>query len=660
MALVADLSLVLLAALAGGFLAQRLGQPLMVGYVLAGVIVGPFTGGLTVVNVHDIEQLAELGVALLLFSLGLELSFRELKPVRAVALGGATVQIIITIALGLTLGLALGWAWRPALWFGALISLSSTMVALKTIQAQGRRGTLSSRVMFGILVVQDLAVVALMIVLPELSDPAGGLLEVGTAALRAVVLLGVIVLVATRLVPPLMAVVARWNSRELFLLSTTTLAFGIGYVTWSFGLSMALGAFVAGLVINESEYAHQALSDIVPLRDLFGMLFFVSVGMLLDPALVWQQLGALAFVVIAIVVGKAAILAGVVRAFGYWNVVPLAVGLTLFQVGEFAFVLARVGLSSGAIGNDVYALTLNAAIVTMVLTPAVSGLTPVLYERLWPRRPREAFEAINLPRAGLSDHVLVAGWGRVGRSVGDALSHLNLPYVLVEFDDRRVRQARVAGVPVIYGDASQTVVLEAAGVSRARAMLVTAPAFLDVRNIVRAARHLRPDLPIVARADSAEAIQGLYALGVQEVASPEFEAAIEMTRQALHLNVPAYDILRVANAIRRERYGVPGEELVDQRAILSQVGEVTRHLDFTWLRLPRDSPFDRRTLGELQVRSTTGASVVAVVHEGFLTANPDGQVRVEAGDLVAVLGTRDQIGRFEEAAQSHERLLYQA
>jgi CPA2 family monovalent cation:H+ antiporter-2 len=661
MALVADLSLVLLAALAGGFLAQRLGQPLMLGYVLAGVIVGPFTGGLTVVNVHDIEQLAELGVALLLFSLGLELSFRELKPVRAVALAGATVQIIVTIALGLILGLSLGWAWRPALWFGALISLSSTMVVLKTIQAQGRRGTLSSRVMFGILVVQDLAVVVLMIVLPELSDPAGGLIKVGTAALRAALLLGVIVLVATRLVPRLMAVVARWNSRELFLLSTTTMAFGIGYVTWSFGLSMALGAFVAGLVINESEYAHQALSDIVPLRDLFGMLFFVSVGMLLDPALVWQQLGALVFVVVAIIIGKAAILAGVVRAFGYWNVVPLAVGLTLFQVGEFAFVLARVGLSSGAIGNDVYALTLNAAIVTMVLTPAVSGLTPRLYERLWPRRPREAFEAINLPRAGLSNHVIVAGWGRVGRSVGDALSHLDLPYVLVEFDDRRVRQARVAGVPVIYGDASQAPVLEAAGVSVARAMLVTVPAFSDVRSIVSAARQVRPDLPIVARADGTEAIHGLYALGVQEVASPEFEAAIEMTRQALiHLNVPAYDILRVASAIRRERYGVPGEELVNQRAILSQVGEVTRHLDFTWLRLPGESLFDGRTLGELQIRSTTGASVVAVVHEGSLTANPDGQVRLEAGDLVAVLGTRDQIGRFEEAAQSRERALHPA
>ena len=659
MTLVADLSLILLAALAGGFLAQRVGQPLMVGYLLAGVLVGPFTGGLTVVNVHDIEQLAELGVALLLFSLGLELSFRDLKPVRAVAFGGATIQIIVTIALGLALGLALGWAWRPALWFGALISLSSTVVVLKTIHAQGRLGTLSSRVMFGILVVQDLAVVPLMIVLPELSDPASGLLKVGAAALRAILLLGVIVLVATRVVPRLMAFVARWNSRELFLLSTTTLAFGVGYVTWSFGLSMALGAFVAGLVINESEYAHQALSDIVPLRDLFGMLFFVSVGMLLDPALVWQQMGALVFVVMAIVVGKAAILAGVVRAFGYWNVVPLAVGLTLFQVGEFAFVLARVGLSSGAIGNDVYTLTLNAAIVTMVLTPAVSGLTSVVYEHLWPRRPREAFEAINLPRSGLSNHVLVAGWGRVGRSVGDALSHLNLPYVLVEFNDRRVRQARAAGVPVIFGDASQTVVLEAAGVGLARALLVTVPAFPDVRNIVTAARQVRPDLPIVARADGTDAIQGLYALGVQEVASPEFEAGIEMTRQALiHLNVPAYDILRVASAIRRERYGVPGEALDDQHAILTHVREVTRYLDFAWLRLPGDSPFQGRTLGELQIRSTTGASVVAVVHAGALTANPGGQLRLETGDLVAVLGTRDQIRRFEESSLSRERALH--
>jgi CPA2 family monovalent cation:H+ antiporter-2 len=650
MDLVADLTLILLAALAGGFLAQQLRQPLIVGYILAGVVVGPFTGGLTVVNVHDIERLAELGVALLLFSLGLELSFRELAPVRRVALAGAALQIVLTVALGLAIGILLGWSWRPSLWFGALVSLSSTMVVLKTIQAQGRLGTLSSRVMLGILVVQDLAVIPLMIVLPELSDPAGGLLKVAIAAVRAAILLGIVVLIATRLVPRLMAFAARWNSRELFFLSTTALALGIGYVTWWFGLSLALGAFVAGLVVNESEYAHQALSDVAPLRDLFGMLFFVSVGMLLDPAAIWRDIGVLAVVVIAIVIGKAAILAGVVRALGYWNIVPLAVGLTLFQVGEFAFVLARVGQSTGALSNDVYGLALNTAIVTMALTPAISALTPVLYTRLWPRREREGHEAINLPPNGLSDHVVIAGAGRVGRSIGEALSRLHLPFVLIEIDDRHVQQAREIGLPMIYGDSSQPVVLEAAGIARARAVLVTVPPFADVLRIATATRQLRPDIAIVARADGPEAVRALYDAGIQEVTWPEIEAAIEMTRQALmHLHVPAHEILHVAHTIRHERYGLAPIDGESGLSTIARIAEMTRQLDFTWLGVPADSPFEGKSLGDLKLRSTTGASIVGLIRgEGTLLANPDGAVRLTAGDLVAVLGTRDQIGRFEQ------------
>ena len=650
MDLVADLALVLLAALGGGFLAQRIGQPLIVGYILAGVIVGPFSGGPTVGNVHDIERMAELGVVLLLFSLGLEVSFSELAPVRRVALAGGVIQILATIALGLALGLGLGWDWRPALWFGAIISLSSTMVALKTIQAQGRLGTLSSRVMLGILVVQDLAVVPLMIVLPELSDPAGGLAKVGIAAARAALLLGVIVLFSTKVVPRLMAFVARWNSRELFFLSTITLAVGVGYVAWRFGLSMAIGAFVAGLVVSESEYAHQALSDVAPLRDLFGMLFFVSVGMLLDPARLWEQLGVLGVVVAAILVGKGLILAGVVRAFGYWNVIPLAVGLTLFQVGEFAFVLARVGLSSGALATDVYTLAMNAAIVTMVLTPVASGAVPALYERLWPKRSREAFEAANLPEDGLGEPVVICGAGGVGRSIADALHPLGLPFVIVESDDRRVQQARRAGLPVVYGDASQPIVLEAAGLARARAILVTASAFSDVRAIVSAARVVRADIPVIARADGVDAVRALYGLGIQEVTSPEFEAAIEMTRQALmHFNVPAHDVLSVASAIRHDRYAQAGESPL---ALMSQIGEIARQLDFTWVSVPSGSPFDGQTLAGLRLRSTTGVSVVGIIRDGRLISNPDGDSRLERGDLVAVLGTREQIGRFEQARKA--------
>lgn len=645
MALVTDLTLILVAALVGGFLAQRFRQPLIVGYIVAGIAVGPFTGGFTVVNVHDVEQLAEIGVALLLFSLGLEVSFRDLAPVRAVALGGGVIQIVLTIAMGVGLGLGLGWSWPAAVWFGSLISLSSTMVALKTIQAQGRLGTLSARVMLGLLVVQDLAVVPMMIVLPELGTSAGGAVRIIVATVRSLALLGAIVFVSTRLIPRLVAAVARWNSRELFMLSTTAIALGIGYATWWFGLSLAIGAFVAGLVINESEYAHQALSDIMPLRDLFGMLFFVSVGMLLDPALVWAQLGVLAVVIASVLVGKVAILAAVVRVFGYRRIVPLAVGLTLFQVGEFAFVLARTGRAAGAITDQLYALALNTAVATMAITPAVSALTGVIYRRLAGAAGSEPHEAMNLPPAGLFDHVIVCGAGRVGRTIADALHHLRLPVLMIELDDARVQQARMAGLPVIYGDAAQPIVLEAAGIGRARAILVTVPAFVDVRAIVATVRRLRGDVPIVARADNPDAVEALYDLGAHEVTSPEFEAAIEMTREALvHLNMPAHEILQVASAVRRRKHGEA-----------PPIADIARQLDFTWIRVPDESPFDGRTLGDLKVRTDIGPSVVGLIRDGSLTANPDGRMRLAAGDVVAVLGTGDQIARFEDAARATER-----
>jgi len=650
--LVADLTLVLVSALAGAYLAQRFRQPLIVGYILAGVAVGPFTGGVTVANVANLEQLSELGVVLLLFSLGLEVSFRELRPVRTVALAGGALQIVLTIGLGFGLARAVGWSSVPAAWFGSLVAMSSTMVALKTIQAQGRLGTLSSRVMLGILVLQDLAIVPLTIMLPELSSPQSGFLPVVIAGLRAALLLVVIVLVSTRLVPRAMAFVARWNSRELFLLSTIAIAVGVAFATRAFGLSLALGAFVAGLVINESEYAHQALSDVIPLRDIFGMLFFVSVGMLLDPRSAWSHLGTLALVVIVVIVGKALILAVVVRLFGYRNVVPLATGLTLFQVGEFAFVLARLGHSSGAIDDGLYTIALSTTIVTMVLTPAISGLTPALYGWFRRRASSEPLQSINIPEGGLADHVVIAGGGRVGRSIADALAHLGLPCVMIELDDRRVQQARAAGLPVIYGDASQSVVLEAAAVQRARAVLVTVPALPDTRAIIAAVRHLRQDIPIIAQAAGSDAVRALYALGIQEVASPEYEAAIEMTRQALsYFNVPAHEILQVGSAIRRQRYGLSGGTDTGL-ALISEIGDVARLLDFTWVGIPAGSRLSGHTIGEGRLRSTLGVSIVGIIRDGALAANPDSDATLESGDLVAVLGTRDQIARFETAARS--------
>ncbi|HXV97431.1 MAG TPA: cation:proton antiporter, partial [Anaerolineae bacterium] len=305
MGIAADIAIIVVAGLIGGLIAQQLRQPLILGYILAGVMVGPYTGGVTVSEIHDIELLAEIGVALLLFALGLEFSLKELKPVSNVALIGTPIQLILTMAYGFAIGQQLlDLAWIPALWLGALISISSTMVILKTLMSQGRLGTLSSRVMIGMLIVQDLAVVPMMIILPQLNEPESGLLALGLAALKAAIFLALMIFVGTRVIPWLMTYIAGWNSRELFLLAITAIGLGVGYVTYLFGLSFAFGAFVAGLVLSESDYSHQALSDIIPLRDLFSLLFFVSVGMLLDPAFFVNNLGTVLLVVLLVAVGK--------------------------------------------------------------------------------------------------------------------------------------------------------------------------------------------------------------------------------------------------------------------------------------------------------------------------------------------------------------------
>ena len=484
MGITTDIILLIVAAFGCGLLLQRLGQPLILGYIVAGVLLGPHTGGLTVSNIHDIELLSEIGVALLLFALGLEFSLKDLRPVKHVALIGTPIQIGLTMALGLGIGHFLGWGWKPALWLGALVSLSSTMVILKTLMNQGWLGTLSSKVMIGMLIVQDLAVIPMMIALPQLNDPAAGLPVIGLALVKAAVFIAAMVLLGTRLLPVLLAHIARLGSREMFLLAITAIGLGVGYATHLAGLSFAFGAFVAGMVLSESDYGHQALADIIPLRDLFGLLFFTSVGMLLDPAFLWSHLGQILGIVLAVGLGKGVVFAGVARLFGYGNVVPLAVGLGLFQVGEFAFVLAKVGVDTGSITGELYSLILSVAIVTMMLTPLVSGQTARLYtlKRRWFRH--EPLEATNLPQAALRGHVVIAGVGRVGFRVAQVMQRMGTPFVVVDLDHRRFEKARDAGMPAVYGDASQERVLEAAGVGDAAMLVVTAPGLVAARAMV--------------------------------------------------------------------------------------------------------------------------------------------------------------------------------
>jgi Kef-type potassium/proton antiporter, CPA2 family (TC 2.A.37.1) len=646
-----DIILVVVAALVCGLLARRLGQPLILGYIVGGVLLGPHTGGVTVSSVHEIEMLAEIGVALLLFGIGLEFSLSDLRPVRGVALVGTPVQIGLIVAYGWGIGLWFGWDWGPSLWLGALLSLSSTMVILKTLESQGLMGTLSSRVMIGMLIVQDLAVVPMLVILPILGelggDALGGMALLGWAVFKASAFLGLMILVGARVIPWLMKRVARTNSSELFLVTTSAMALGIGYGTYLFGLSFAFGAFVAGLVISESDYSHHALSSILPLRDLFGLLFFASVGMLLDPGFLFGHWKSILLLVGLTMAGKSVVCAGLARAFGYVNIVPLAVGLTMFQVGELSFLLAKVGREAGALNPEQYGLILSTAIVTMILTPPASRLAGPLYRVQRRFFRREPVQSVNVHDDSLHDHVIVVGGGRVGVFLARVLAGADVHYVVMEAEHRAFEALKDRGVPVIYGDATQRAVLEAAHPGQARLLMVTVPAFSVVRQVVELTRSLAPDLGIVARADGMEQMRRMRELGANQVVQPTLETGLEFARKALRcLGLPPGAVQRFADAVQSGDYAALAGD-GGLQASLHQL-EALRAVEIIWRRVAQGGPLEGKSIAGLGIRGRTGVSVVGVLRAGLMLPNPDIHMPLEADDMLALIGGPKEQRRFEK------------
>ncbi len=638
MGLTTDIILLIVAAFFCGLLLHRLGQPLILGYIAVGIILGPNTGGLTVSNIHEIELLAEIGIALLLFALGLEFSLKDLKPVKMISIIGTPVQIILTIGLGMGIGHLMGWDWKTSLWLGSLISLSSTMVILKTLMNQGWLGTLSSKVMIGMLIVQDLAVIPMMIILPLLNNPALGLPALGLAALKAGAFIIGMILLGTRLLPKLLTHIARLGSRELFFLAITAIGLGVGYLTHLVGLSFAFGAFVAGMVLSESDYGHQALSDIIPVRDLFGLLFFTSVGMLFDPTYLFKNFQIVITLVLVIGVVKGIIFTILSWVFKYKNVIPLAVGLGMFQIGEFSFVLARVGVSTNSIGNDLYSLILTTAIIMMLLTPLISGQTSKIYslKKRWFRH--EKLESSNIPESGLFNHVIIAGGGRVGFQIAQVLKRLKIQFVIIELDHRRFEQARSAEMTVIYGDAVQNIVLDAARINKASLLILTLPGIVEARSVIVNAKNLNKSIEIIARISSPDYFLLMRELGVSKVVLPEFEAGIEMTRQLLlHLHLPPTEVHRYTEALHHKIYEHLPDQTTDYK-LLAQLRNVEQQFELQWIRIIEKSPFSHKSIGESEIRKRTGVSLVGIVREDQLITNPDANFILLPHDVIAIIG----------------------
>jgi CPA2 family monovalent cation:H+ antiporter-2 len=637
-----DLAYVFLAAVGGGALARLAGQPLVLGYVLGGILISPLTPGPAVSDLHTFELFAEIGVILLMFSVGIEFSLHDLLRVKWVALLGAPLGIALSVAMGMGVAALLGWPLLPGAVVGMVISVASTMVLARLLMDRGELHSRHGRVMIGITLVEDLAVVILIVIIPTLGTlDAGRLLTIAGTLGRALLILVPAGYVAARIIPPLMTRVARMHSDEMFLLVALAVGLGTAALTQAAGLSLALGAFLAGLIINGSEYAHETLARLLPLRDVFVALFFVTIGALIDPGSLGANIPLLATMVAMVVVGKLVLWTLVVWLFrqSLWTALLVGVGLT--QIGEFSFILVQVARGAGHVGADIYNATLAAALITILINAALVRTAPALIARL---RGVAAAGAASGTEPGEAQHVVLCGFGRVGSAVGEALETFGTRFVVIERDPDIVRGLRSRGVPCLFGDAAQPRLLEEARVGRAALVVVALPEMDRARLVLRGVRAVSPQVPVLARAHTASARDALVEAGATEVIEPELEAAATMIRHALRSLVKPQ--ARVLDYLSRFRGAMnPGRAEAGGASgpaeALPEVHEV---------RLGLGALADR-SLGEARVRERFGVTVVSVERlDGATVVNPSAETRLRAGDRLRVFGLPDQVDAFRAEA----------
>lgn len=540
-------------ALIMGFLATRLRLPPLVGYLVAGIIIGPATPGF-VADMELAGQLAEIGVMLMMFGVGLHFSVEDLLAVRRIAIPGALVQIAVATALGAATAMLWGWSVGAALVFGLALSVASTVVLLRALESRGVLDSVNGRIAVGWLVVEDLVVVLILVLLPALAGVLGGTaahppqgslwttLAVTFGKVAAFVAL--MLVVGRRLLPRLLWAVARTGSRELFTLAVISAAVGVAYLSAElFSVSFALGAFFAGMMMRESALSHRAAEESLPLRDAFSVLFFVSVGMLFDPhILVVEPLKVLAVAAI-IMIGKTLAAVGLVLAFRYPLNTALTVGASLAQIGEFSFILAGLGVTLGLLPREGQSLILAGALISISLNPLVfAAIEPA---QRWIRSrshvaralERSADPLAELPASVNQDllmgHVLLVGYGRVGRRIAEALGTNGIPYVVAEQNRELVESLRLRNVPAVSGDAAEPAVLIQAHVARASLLIVATPNTAGVRKMVETARALNPRIETILRTHTDEEAALFRQENLGTVFMGEHELARAMTRQAL-------------------------------------------------------------------------------------------------------------------------------
>jgi monovalent cation:H+ antiporter-2, CPA2 family len=552
--LLVNFALALIAATIGAAISVRLGQSAILGYVVVGVLIGPYTPG-PVGEPETVAALADVGLIFLLFAIGLQLSLRDLLTAGRVAAVGGTLQVAAMVGLGFVVASALGFGPLEALFFGAFVSQSSSTVMAKILSDRGELGTEQGHVALGWATLQDLSTIVLVVLLSALS--AGGelgsdlLLALGKAALFMAILLPL----GLRVLPWVFERVAMLRSREVFVLSIVAVALGTAYMSELFGLSLALGAFLAGLLVSESEISQHILGELSPVRDVFAGIFFVSIGMLVDPGFLLASLPLVLLALILVVAAKGVLISVLSHLLGLPLRTALLVGVVLAQSGEFSFLLARLGVEVGVVDQPMFSLMLAAAALSIVLAPWLHRSAPGVLRALDRRLGGRGLAAADVPTAtgsGRRRYVVICGFGRVGRLIGAALDRRGFPYLVIEADPRICRVLRERGVAVLQGSAENPHNLERAELGNARVLVVALPDPVALRQVIHHARHANPRLPIVARARSAADRHFLEREGVGEIVTAETEVGLEMARYTLgRLGISAAETQAIVQGLRR-------------------------------------------------------------------------------------------------------------
>lgn len=627
---------------------HRLHIPPVVGFILTGVLAGPH--GLALVGgTEDVEALAELGIILLLFGIGMEFSLKKLVQIKRLFLLGGSLQVGLTILVSFLIAKGLGRPWGESLFLGCLLSMSSTAVVLGILDQTGDSASPHGRLSIAILIFQDMVAIPMLLLIPLLGDgqlkTQGSDLSLLWPILKGIVILAIVFICAQRIVPKLLFLVARTRNKELFLLSVLALCFGVAWLTSSLGLSLTIGAFLAGLIISESEYSHEAITNIFPFQALFISFFFVSVGMLLNMDFVihqpWLILGlAIAILVLKIFTGGIATL-----ALGLPIRTAVLVGIALSQIGEFSFVLAKSGVPHGLGSEYYYQLFLAIALLTLMISPICINLSPHIASWIThlplPEKLRTGLRRqIKEEKTLLKQHVIIIGFGISGRNLARSCKLAGIPYTILEMNPDTVKEQKKLGEPIQFGDATHLSILEHMYIQEAKAIAILVNDPIAARRIVQIARAANPALYIIVRARYVQEMSLMHKLGADEAIPDEFGTSVEIFSRVLRqYHVPNEEINAFINEIRADGY----EMLRNNNPIPTKLSDIKFNLsniEIESFRLHPNSPLVGKNLLESQLRQLYGMTILLIRRDANILSNPSPDTQLMANDVIVVVGEK--------------------